>query len=53
MCPHGEAIAPDDLAQCLRALCGVSSLDEAFNADCLDAKAFAETVLGFEVGVDA
>ena len=42
-----EALGPDDLASCLRMLIGIEDTDEAI-PDRVDAKAFAEQVLGFQ-----
>ena len=44
---HDEALGGDDLAQCLRMLVGVEEPSAAL-PDALDAKTFAEHVLGFQ-----
>jgi Ca2+-binding EF-hand superfamily protein len=44
---HSEALAGDDLAQCLRMLVGTEDPGEAL-PEVVDSKAFAEAVLGFQ-----
>jgi len=44
---HGEALGPADLALCLQALVGVSDVEDVLS-DKVDAKEFAEKLLGFE-----
>jgi len=44
---QGEALTPDDLAQCLRALVGVADIEQICPSQ-VDSKSFAEGVLGFE-----
>jgi len=44
---HGEALTPEDLAQCLRALVGVGDIEQVC-PDQVDATNFAEGILGFE-----
>ena len=50
---HGEALSTDDLAQCLRALVGTDTIDDAVGGKNLTAATFAEEVLGFEDYGDA
>ena len=40
---HGEAIAQDDLAQCLRALVGTDVIDDAVGGKTISAASFASS----------
>ena len=44
---HDEALSGDDLAQCLKMLVGVDDPNAAL-PESIDAKAFAESILGFQ-----